>query len=304
MKKLIKNLLLFLIPFMCIGIALLLIDPYDYFGLSIVPGDTLKVECARKVDYSRRQNLVNYRKVPKKNVIIGTSQTRRIEVQNIPSDGWAQLSMGGAGVSDELDMFWWVAERYPLDSVILGFDPWNYARSTGYNSADVTETAFKLIENPARYFVDKIVYHAACEYVKAAIKGEKEVSEAPNQSRDSFWEHELDYVRKCMVQPSESPVVRQRLEEIRDYCTEKGIQLRIIIPVSHTDVFGITQDYYMSYFRPELVDIFGVVYDFMEPNELNGDKENFGDPCHMKGDKVYIDALFRNDLENCKIIKK
>lgn len=301
MNKFLKTLSLFSIPFILVFILVLLIDPYDYFGLSVCKNNRVKVECARKVDYSRRQNLINYARSPKPNVIIGTSQTRRILVENLPSGNWAQLSMGGAGISDELDMFWHIASKYDIDSLIIGFDPWNYAISTGYNSSDVTETAFKMMDNPVRYFFDKIVYKAGFEYVKTWFSKDVEITEKPDETKDVFWQKELNYVRKCMSNPSYNPEVRKRLEEMRNYCKEKDITLTVIVPVSHTDVYDITKEYYDTYFINELVDIFGTVYDFMSPNSYNTDKSHFGDPCHMIGDSIYIDVLFKGGTDNYKL---
>lgn len=310
MKKLIKQLFIFLIPifFVCLGIVI--VDPYDYFGLSPFKGDNIKQKIAKADDSSRRIRLVNFKKNPQKNVIIGASQIGHINTDSIPSRNWANIANGGANIDDEITTFWQISKDYPLDTVLFSIEPYNYTVSTGYNTHQMMTDAYKMIENPLFYFVDRYVYKTTISFVLSLLRGEKnkiKLSEEPEQNRDAFWRSQLDVAERNLLMTKEHPDLLHKIREMVDYCHLNNICMICVIPISHTDIYYIYKDYMDQVLLPEITKEFDVVYNFMLPNSFTEDKRNFGDPLHAHGENfIYMNGLFYETLDTTylKIYKK
>lgn len=304
MKKLLKNLFLFSIPFLLCAIIVVLIDPFDYFELSLFKDNQIKTDIARKVDSHRRYKLINYKKNPKDNVILGASQTIRILEENIPSDNWANLAQGGASMDDKIATFWHVMEHHKVDTVFFALDPFNYANSSGRSVHSVTQTALELIDNPLLYFFDKYVLEATVSFAGSFFKDTVIVNENPDATRDDFWATQLVKVKNRMTTPIMSSTLREELQAIKSYCDKNNIVIVAFVPIAHSDLFYIEEDFLKSYFFPEIVNIFGTVYDFHYPNSFTSNRDNFGDPFHAVGDSIYINTFWKQDTTLCHIITK
>ena len=145
MKRVIIRTFLFLLPFVIYVIAIIIVDPFSYFWDGLFVGK--KDNIVRVVDSSRRIRLVNFKKNPKRNIIIGASQAGHIIADSLPGNNWSNICNGGANISDELYTFWHIADKYPLDTVLFSIEPYNYLLSNGKDTRSVTTDAFKMLNN-------------------------------------------------------------------------------------------------------------------------------------------------------------
>lgn len=200
MKDFLKKLAVFLSPFLLPLILVLLIDPYDYYGMSIMKGDAVKQKIAKNVDSNRRTSISLFMKNPTRNIIVGASQAEHINVSDIPGRNWSNLCQGGANISDEIETFWAIANKFELDSIIFSIEPYNFLQSNGKNVSVITKDALKFLDEPWHYFIDRYVYKAIFQFFKAKLTNEIS-SEAPDMGRDEFWQVQLSKARNVMNNP-------------------------------------------------------------------------------------------------------
>lgn len=304
MKCLIKKLILFLVPCFIVCLIILVIDPYDYFGVSPFAGDEDKIRIAKVEDSSRRQRIINYRKHPTKNIIIGASQIGHIDAQNIGGGNWSNIANGGANIDDEVIVFWQIVNDYPIDSVLFSVEPYNYTVSDGHSSHQMMTDAYKMITNPLLYFVDRYVYKTTASYIihqskKLISKKNEEITEAPNSTKDAFWNSQIELAKSNLKNRRNSNLLRENIQEIVKYCRDNNIYIAAVVPMSHVDLYNVFSEYKEAIFLLEVTSDFGIVYDFMIPNSFTQNKENFGDPLHAHGESdIYIDAIFKKGSNN------
>ena len=72
-KQFLKKLGLFLIPFALYGLAIVVIDPFDYFALSSPVPDSLKKEISFKLNYAMWK-MFEFRNDPRSDILLGDSR--------------------------------------------------------------------------------------------------------------------------------------------------------------------------------------------------------------------------------------
>lgn len=299
-----KKVFLFSIPFICWFFIILIVDPYDYFGISIFENDMIKKEIAIEADHGRRYEFIRYRKNPQKNIIIGDSQLQHLDETTIPGGRWAQLSTPGSGIEDEVYILEELTKHYKLDTVLLGVNPFEFVYQESATPLPVTKSAYKLTRKPYLYFFDRCVYSATFDYIYSITFNKGLITkDTPDMSKDVFWNKQLDFARRHLNNKTPQKIRVDQLKRIRQLADEYDFKVISVIPISHTDLYRIYSGYINEELLPLLSVYTDVIYDFHFPNNFTRDKNNFGDPFHAVNDNdIYVNSLFRGDTTYCKVI--
>ena len=153
------------------------------------------------------------------------------------------------------------------------------------------------------YCTDTYVNKAFFRIVRGVIDESRfNASEAPDVSENEFWESELsransDYSATINLDKNS---LDKELKKMVSYCNDNNITIIGIVPIGHSDLYSIYDDY-KTEFIDRITDIFPTVYDFFFPNEFTINRDNFGDPFHAHGENwIYLNGLYNNDSVHCK----
>lgn len=300
MLKFFRKILFFLIPFIIWFIIILLVDPYDYWGLSLFKGDTQKLEIAKAADTGRRTEFIDFKKNPRKNLVIGDSQLQHVDF----GSSWAHLSTPGSGIEDEIFILKKMVEYASIDTVLFGINPYEFVSKVTSEPLPVTKSAFKIIDAPYFYFFDRCVYSSTVDFLIKRMKGDKSVDkDTPNMSKDDFWKQQLALGQEHLNKRSNPAIRDKQLSEICDIADKNNICILVVVPIAHTDLYEMYREYLEVDFIGMLNKHFDVIYDFYYPNDFTRNKDNFGDPFHAINDnEIYVNSIFRSDTTYCKII--
>lgn len=292
-------------PFMLWFCLILLIDPFDYWGISPFQNDLLKTEIAKLSDHSRRYEFIAYKNSPKKNIILGDSQLQHLDANKIPGGRWAQLSTPGSGVEDELYLLEEFSRTFEIDSVIIGINPFEFVSQYSSLPLPITQSALKLVNEPYFYFFDRCVYSATFNYILELIfEKYNQNREVPNSTKEVFWEKQMKAGRDRIFKKTERTIREEQLKKIVEICETRKITPIIVIPLTHSDLYDIYGEYINTELLPLLKQYFGVVYNLYYPNSFTENRSNFEDPFHARNDnEIYINAIFKNDTTYCKIFR-
>lgn len=309
MKKLIKKLLIFCIPFALALALFFAFETYDFWGLK---GDAIYL--SRPLSVMRELK----REQPA-NIILGDSRMANIDadyVSEITGEPWHMMGFGGAQMGECVELFWWANEHTDLQKVVFGVsfytvsgeqgpgripeiikrdDPWTFMTNANYwleaiNSAkqQAMNLLWRTVGHPERqtFPEDPTGFGSVAPENPIGVKYRTDLEDycailKTNMENFSLQQESLD-----------------RLQEVIDYCEENGIELIFVFPPMQECVFelvteplGIEDDIetYKSFLAEQ-----ATVYDFETKNSFTCDPDNFYDGFHLSGEgkRQFIDAIF------------
>lgn len=309
MIKLIKNVCIFLLPFLLLVISIYFIDPYSYFHKS--GNNELKRNIASISDYGRRLNLISYKNNPQPNVILGYSQADKIKLTSIPEPGWCKLTFGGADTWEVIESFNVIKNNPNLRNVVIDINAFNYMQACSRVYSKTSSHSYKaiqLLNHPHQYLYDKEVIWSSFIYLKSIISSDSSYLNRgkPNLDREKFWEHQMNTGKNVFNGNPEisRTELLQSLREIKTYCDSNNIKIQVFSSLMHTDLQKIAKEFKLKYFLPDMIETFGEIRDFAYPNDYTAASENFGDPFHATSDSIYINAIWKNDNTYCRVINR
>lgn len=283
-KKLIKKLALFLLPFGIYGAVIIAIDPYNYFSpKSVIPGE-LKQEISFKLNYALWR-MVEYKRQPSDGLLLGDSRMMAIQAEDIRrvcGQDYYNFAYGGGSLKEALATFRFANDQTKLKRVAIGLDINTY---NGSDTKDRVAEAQAALRNPLLYVTNNNVMLAAWKLVGSVVTGKAASIGAPVGDRESFWRQQLEVTARVYLENYRDPVFyRKELLEISEICRAQNIQLDFIIFPSHQDLMSKIGEYDLldanRVMREDLARC-GRVFDFAWENALTADKVSFKDPFHF-----------------------
>ncbi|MBI5836271.1 MAG: hypothetical protein HZB25_03405 [Candidatus Eisenbacteria bacterium] len=285
MRRFLARLLLFSVPLMASGVAMVLVDPYNFLGVSHLVPDEVKARTSAKLNYPLWE-MLRFRRRPKADILLGDSRMMTLKPEAIRAAGGADcynFAYGGGSVPEIMSTFWFADSVTRLRSVVVGvnFNMYN-ARARHDRTADYRE----LTENPCLYFVNRTVVRAAFTCVRAMVTGRVPQIERPPMNHEQFWAYQLKVTAADSYRHYAYPVeFREGLRGMADRCRERGIRLTFIVFPTHADLqsrvadFGLLRE--QERFRADLRSI-ATTHDFDVPGALTRERANFEDPYHFR----------------------
>ncbi len=142
MKRLIKKLLLFSVPFVLAFGFFFAFEIYDYW--------CVKDDCAylARGMHSLREVMLTH---PQR-IILGDSRMANLNVdyiEEISGEDWCTMAYGGATLSESISQFWFAAEHTQLKEVVLGVN--FYTMNGRHYETERFPQAERMAENPVEY---------------------------------------------------------------------------------------------------------------------------------------------------------
>jgi hypothetical protein len=261
-----------------------MVDPFNYFDISHVVPESVKMENAASLN-EMMYNMLKEVHNPGENLIIGDSRVENFslpQIKEITGLEYHRLSSNALKLNEAVDLFWFANQRKRIARVVFGL---NFNQYNEYAFADRVRSVEAVIHNPLLYVFDRSVAQASYYVTKAAITGHPAFSSIPPMTRDEFWNY-IVTVRATehygrYRHPDE---LYRRIQNMVTFARGQGTDVTFVIVPHHIDFqrrvqdFGLTEE--ATRFRRELNDLGVRVIDYDYPNAVTADKSNFRDPLH------------------------
>lgn len=276
--------LLFSLPLCLYAAFILVVDPFNFVGVSRAVPDDVKLRTAFQLNPCLwKMNEFNRR--PQPNILLGDSRMmllRAERIKELTGEDFYNFAYGGASLREMIDTFWFAARREPLRKVYVGL---NLTVYDDYNYTERTKTYTTVARDPALYFVNRTVLQSAVYAAYSRLARADLKIGVPTEDRETFWGEQLErgnagYYRSY-VYPSN---YRRELEQVAAYCREHGIELAFVIFPSHVEAQRLVGEYRLDdaarAMRRDLAAL-APVYDFDYENQITLDRANYDDPNHF-----------------------
>jgi len=274
---------LFSVPFLVYGAVVVLVDPFEFFGVSSVFPRDLKVRTAARIN-STMWALPEYLRHPTPGLLLGDSRMAAMDADSVSARtgiGFTNLAYGGGTLREAIDTFHLVEEKGALRRVYLGI---NFNLYSDANSRNRVRDVRAELKNPLLYFTDVNVIDALWRLIKSRFSGHVAAVGRP-EDRERFWKRQIDVTTRLFYGEYRYPKeFKKELHAMADDCRKRGIALALVIFPSHMDlqdqvgVYHLEPEY--ARFKEDLRDV-APVYDFDWPNAFTENRENFKDPYHV-----------------------
>lgn len=287
MKRFFTHTLLFISPFVFYIAIVIIVDPFEFFTGSHVFTHESKEMISGKINYPLWK-LMQFRKNPCDNIILGDSRAARLDVhiiEKITGNKYCNLSYGGATLNEVIETFWEVVKKIDLKNIYIGINLDNY---NGNNLRDRVSGTREILNNPVLYIANRDVLTATYYLLKSVLFHKKTDIEKPPMDRNEFWKYQLNVTTDRFYAAYKYPEgMKLKLKQLADYCKKNEIRLFFIIMPTHVSLQEKVHAYHLDKYQTMFLDdikMLGSVYDFDYPNRLTQSRDNFEDPYHPQYD--------------------
>lgn len=298
LRRLVLNAALFATPFLVWIVAVVIVDPFDYFDISHVVPEPVKKENAASLN-EMMFNMLKEVHNPGENLIIGDSRVESFslpQIKEITGLEYHRLSSNALKLNEAVDLFWFANQRKRIARVVFGI---NFNQYNEYAFADRVHSVEAVIHNPLLYVFDRSVAQASYYVTKAAITGHPAFSSVPPMTRDEFWDYIVTVrAREHYGRYRHPDGVYRRMCDMVKFAKRQGTDITFVIVPHHVDLqrrvqdFGLTEE--AARFRRDLNGLGVRVFDYDYPNAVTADKANFRDPLHCNAAvaKTIVNEVF------------
>lgn len=286
MKKLLKKILIFSIPFALYFIMVLIVDPYNYYQKNKIINTDLKEDIASKVE-PHLYKMIKFENDPKRNILLGDSRSNRLyERIREKSDKYASLAYGAGSLNEILTTFEWIKEsRISLDTIVLGL---NFNLYNKYNKRTWVEETIERKKNVFSYGFSSYAAKSSFLILKSLLVGVKDDIGRPRVSKEEFWKQSVNnYGSKFYKRYGYPKNYIERLKQMSEYCKSNNIELIIWVPPCSDELNDIVNQYKLSSqrerFYNDLKEL-GTFYNFNINTSLTNNRDNFTDPAHFNNE--------------------
>ncbi len=282
--RLFRKSFLFGIPFLLWIIAAITIDPFDYFDLSHVIPEPIKVANAASLN-EMLFNMMKEVHHPSENLIIGDSRVENFsldQIKAITGLNYHRLSSNALKLNEAVDLFWFANKQKRVSHVVFGL---NFNQYNEYAFADRAHSVEAVIRNPLLYVFDRSVAQAAYYVLKAYVSGKPAFSSVPPMTREEFWNYIVTVRATEHYSRYQHPDrLYRRLQDMVAFAKAQHTEVTFVIVPHHTDFQRRVQDFGLDVeadrFRQDLKELAVRVVDYDYPNEITANRSNFKDPIH------------------------
>jgi hypothetical protein len=293
---------LFSSPFILYFVFILLIDPFNYFNVSKIVSDKRRENYALPLN-SSLWKLIQFKRTPMKNVLIGDSRMGLVDERELKSytgEDYFNATIGGGNLKEIIQTFWYFTSISKLENVYISISIETYSKSNIRNRVDDDVSVLK---NPLLYLVNYEVMESAFYIVSSCLSSKDTSIGIPQMSKKEFWNYQLNDAAaryySNYIYPSN---YFEGLKAVAEYCRKNEIKLTFIIFPTHTDLQNVLSTYNLVPMNERLLaDIksIGTVYDMNFPNNITSNYEDFSDPFHLHQEifsKTYLSRIWGSQI--------
>lgn len=295
MHRFLYRFLITILPIVFWGVAILIIDPFNYFGNNFI----------RKKHKKNAENLntlvcrsIQYTHAPAENLFIGDSRTALLSSEvagDITGEEWKELIADAGKLNEIIELFYLAHERKKLKRVVIGV---NFSLFNKYSYGNRIKGLKKMLNNPLVYLYNYSVSEAAY-YTLTSIFQEQEISTTPPMINENFWRWNISTKTRHWYEryayPETSALALKKLDQ---FARNEGIELILINIPHHIEAQERLQDFNLQAeelaYKNFLTSLHAEVIDYDYPNEITQDKSNYTDPFHFTkaiGDSITKEVL-------------
>jgi hypothetical protein len=286
-KKFIKRICWFALPYLLYGIVVTVVDPYDYFAFSSVISTELKPIIARHYNF-RLWKITRFSQQPCPNILLGDSRINRLDIdviKKITGEEYFSFGYTGGTLQEIISTFWYAADNISLKNVYIGI---NFNKYNLYDSRNDIPATIAALNNPLFYFSSLDTLKSLYKLSTISFLGDSAELGKPPMTREEFWNYFISvrpyqFYRKYRY-PKEQ---YNELLRIRDYCRQNDINLVFLVLPTHIDIqkgidnFSLRKE--CIRFIRDLTSI-AKTYHFDFDNEITRERSNFSDPNHFNNE--------------------
>lgn len=294
-RRLALKSLAFFLPFGLFLLALMAVDPFNYFGISHVVDQEAKEKTAFRLHDTLRKG-IEFERTPIPNILLGDSLMNMVRsemVESTTQEPYFNFSFGGGTIPEVIDAFWFADEHVDLDRVYIGVGFINFSVTQNMNRFP---EATAMLANPLLYLTNRVVIKSAAYSLWSSVTGVDPGVGRPKGSKEAFWKQQIGGSTTALYRrfKYQGDFV-EGLREIATHCAANGIQLTFVILPTHTDLQEKIHDFDLEAtydrFHRDVLSL-GNVIDFNFPNDFTRSKENFKDPYHVSDPSMVIEAIW------------
>ena len=303
MKTILTRLFIFSLPFWLYLLLVGIIDPFNYLSSDNFIENELKTEISYKSHYPLWK-LNNFKNDPNSNILLGDSRTNSLSTDTIYSATglkFTNLAYGGGTLREIIATFWEANKQVKLSKVYIGI---NFNLYNSYNNNDRVLEALSLTNNFFIYGLNRYVFKATFNILRAKLFNTKFDLETPDMNKDEFWSYQLDVTINSFYEQYAYPKEYfKELKEIAQYCKKNEIELFFFIPPTHVDLQNKVEEHNLLEEYAQFINdlnLLGKTYRFNNSSQLTQDKANFKDPFHLNDNllnDVFKETIL-NDISN------
>lgn len=324
MRRFIKNLALFALPFIIVVLVFFAFEPYDYFGLR---GDAIylskPLSTMREVMRDRPTKLV-----------FGDSRMANLNadyIEEISGERYTMMAFGGSTLGEQVELFRF-ATRYAVpEKVVFGV---SFYMCRGTHDAGRIPAVEAQAESPWKFATNFSNWMQAADAIRWKSKnlingalGRDELLEYPEDPTDYTIVPEITTERTAEGDRADlaayavtiyGGIVDYKLDdstlallgEVIDYCDANDTELIFVIPPMHETVFRrATEPAGAEPAREELLEFLkarATVYDLEFVNDYTLDENNFYDGFHLMPEqkKTLARLVFTDTDEHPEAIRR
>jgi hypothetical protein len=307
-RRFFKRGLLFAAPVMAWVLAMVVVDPFDYFDVSHAFPEPAKIANAAAVN-SLVFNMLKEVHHPCENLIIGDSRAESLpleRIEKITGQRYFLLSANALKLNESLDLFYFANRTRPVKRAVFTL---NFNEYNEYAYADRVTSVESMIHNPLIYLFDRSVAQAAYYVAKASLTRQNVVNSVPPMTPAEFWNYIVSVRGREHYERFRHPDgLQKRIQELASFAKTNGIEVTFII-VPHQEEFqrrvrefGLNDEYLR--FKREMSQLGVRVIDYDFVSALTLDKANFRDPLHYNEatGNLIADEVFRGPLVKGKLL--
>jgi hypothetical protein len=300
LRKFIIKILLLGIPAYLYAAFIILVDPYNYFGISPLVENEIKERATYTIN-PVLGNMLAYKNNPVPSITISDSRFAHKDlkrIKNITGIDFFELYAHDGLIQEFLSFFRFADTQIKLENVYICI---NFSAFSETKRNNLVESANSIINNPFLYIFNRNVAESSVICLMSKIfQAENHNITKPSQDKTTFWKNLLNTTEirfyKNYIYPAQ---YIHELKEISLYCKANNIKLYIIIPPTNTEMQELIRknnlDSYRERFVNELSGIAGV-YDMDFLNPITSDSSLYLDPNHLQ--KEWLSDLFGFVISN------
>ena len=326
MKRLLKKMLLFTVPFFLALVFFFLFEPYDYFAVK-----------GNAAYHSKPLSAMRYTMLRKPDkIILGDSRMANLDnnyIREISGEEYATLGYGGSQLGESIDMFWFAVEHTELSKVVFGLNFFTSpGTQTGENRVLRVEQVEPYAKNPLKFISHINYWLETMANAKNTIQNgiarllnlpEFEVwvedprvdNILPDSEMGKKWPKNIESygkedIYKALTGFHIEDETYAALQEIIDYCDANGIELIFVFPPVHDSIFeyvveplGFGGD--LERYKEFLIER-ATVYDFELRTEFSAAQDTFYDGFHLllDGKHLFARLLFTDTDEHPEMVER
>lgn len=308
LRRFLKKGLLFAAPFILWALAVVIVDPFDYFNVSHAFTEENKIKNAASLNWVVF-NMLKEKHAPSENLIIGDSRAESLpleQINELTGQKFFKLSANALKLNESFDLFEFANKIKPVKRVVFTL---NFNEFNEYAFADRVHSVESLIHNPLIYLFDRSVAQAGYYVVKAALTQKKSVDFTPPMNEEAFWKEMVSVRAREHYERFRYPeALYARMTNLTARAKAQGTEVTFIIVPHHADFqtrvreFGLNDTYLR--FKRDLSQLDARVIDFDYVNNMTIGRQNFRDPLHYTDafGKIIAAEVFHGPLKTGKLL--